>query len=66
MRAPSQGIKRPGREADQSHPSSAEVKNAWSYTFTPSYVFMAWYLVKNKDNFIFTILVTVEYRFIAS
>jgi hypothetical protein len=26
------GVKRPGREADHSPPSSAEVKNAWSYT----------------------------------
>jgi hypothetical protein len=29
------GVKRPGREADHSPPSSAEVKNAWSYTSTP-------------------------------
>jgi hypothetical protein len=29
------GIKRPGREADHSPPSSAEVKNAWRYTCTP-------------------------------
>jgi hypothetical protein len=28
-------VKRPGREADHSPPSSAEAKNAWSYTFTP-------------------------------
>jgi hypothetical protein len=28
------GVKRPGREADHSPPSSAEVKNAWSYTPT--------------------------------
>jgi hypothetical protein len=34
-------VKRPGREADHSPPSSAEVKNAWSYTSTPQYVFMA-------------------------
>jgi hypothetical protein len=27
--------KRPGRETDQSPPSSAEVKQAWSYTSTP-------------------------------
>jgi hypothetical protein len=32
---PSLGVKRPGREADHSPPSSAEVKNAWSYTSTP-------------------------------
>jgi hypothetical protein len=29
------GIKRQGREADHSPPSSAEVNNAWSYTSTP-------------------------------
>jgi hypothetical protein len=29
-----------GLEADHSPPSSAEVKNAWSYTSTPQYVFM--------------------------
>jgi hypothetical protein len=28
-------VKRPGRKADHSPPSSAEVKNAWSYTYTP-------------------------------
>jgi hypothetical protein len=29
-------VKRPGREADQSPPSSAKFKNAWSYTSTLS------------------------------
>jgi hypothetical protein len=29
------GVKQPVREADHSPPSSAEVKNAWSYTSTP-------------------------------
>jgi len=28
------GIKRAGHEADHSPPSTAEIKNAWSYTFT--------------------------------
>jgi hypothetical protein len=28
----SSGVKRPEREANHSSPSSAEVKNAWSYT----------------------------------
>jgi hypothetical protein len=28
------GVKRPRREADHSLPSTAEVKNAWSYTST--------------------------------
>jgi hypothetical protein len=52
--AVSLGVKRLGREADHSPPSSADVKNAWSYTFTPQYVFMAWCLVKHRDNFTFT------------
>jgi len=47
------GIKRPGREVGHSPPSSAEVKNAWSYTSTPTYVFVPWGLVKHRDNFIF-------------
>jgi hypothetical protein len=36
----SPGIKQQGHEADHSPPSSAEVKNEWSYTPTPPYVFM--------------------------
>jgi len=28
------GVKRPVRETDHSPPSSAEIKNAWSYTPT--------------------------------
>jgi hypothetical protein len=46
-------VKWPRREADHSPPSSAEVKNAWSYTSTPQNVFMAWCLVKHRDNFTF-------------
>jgi hypothetical protein len=46
-------VKRPGREADHSPPSRAKIKNAWSYTSIPPQVFMAWYLVKQRDNFIF-------------
>jgi hypothetical protein len=45
-------VKRPGREPDHSPPLSGEVKNAWSYTSTLPYVFMAWYLVKHRDNFL--------------
>jgi len=30
-----------GNEADHSSPSSAKVKNQWSYTFAPHYAFMA-------------------------
>jgi hypothetical protein len=31
----SQGVKQPRRETDDSPPSSAKVKNEWSYTCTP-------------------------------
>jgi hypothetical protein len=43
----SPGVKRPVHEADNSPPSSVEVKNAWSYSSTPPYV-MSWYLIKHK------------------
>jgi len=29
-------------EADHSSPSSAEIKNTWGYTSTPSNVFITW------------------------
>jgi len=45
----SPGVKQPGREADHSHPSSAEFKNAWRYTSTLQYVLC---LVEHKDNFL--------------
>jgi hypothetical protein len=49
------GVKRPGGGADSSPPSSAEVKNAWSYTSTPQYAFMAWCLVKAQGQlYLFT------------
>jgi len=35
------GVKQLGCKHDHSPPSSAEVKNVWSYTATPPYVFMA-------------------------
>jgi hypothetical protein len=53
----SMGVKRPDREADHSPPSSAESRNVWSYTSTPQYIFMAWCLVKHKDNFTFTFII---------
>jgi hypothetical protein len=40
LEALSQEIKRPGREADHSPPTSAKVKT-WVYTSTPPYIFMA-------------------------
>jgi hypothetical protein len=43
-------VKRPGCEADHPPPSSAEVKNAWHYTSTPTYVLMAWCLIKSTGT----------------
>jgi hypothetical protein len=37
----SSGVKRPGRKAHHSPPTSAEVKKTWIYRSTPPYVFMA-------------------------
>jgi hypothetical protein len=48
------GLKRPGREADHSNPSSAKVKNVWHYTSTPHYIYMMWCLINHRDNFTFT------------
>jgi hypothetical protein len=48
------GVKQPGREADHTPASNAEVKNAWSYTSILQYIFMAWCLIKHRDNFTFT------------
>jgi len=38
--AASLGVKRPGREADHSPQSSAEIKNVRIYTSTPQFVFV--------------------------
>jgi hypothetical protein len=48
------GVKRPGREADQSPVSSAEVRMRGAIPPLPEYVLMAWCLVKHRDNFTFT------------
>jgi hypothetical protein len=39
-----------GSEAGYSPSSSAEVTNVRSYTSTPAYVFLAWRLIKHRDN----------------
>jgi hypothetical protein len=52
------GVKRAGREADHSPPSSAEVKEWVELYSTPQYAFMAWCLVKHRDNFTFTFAFT--------
>jgi hypothetical protein len=47
------GIKRP-RLTTHFYPVPRS-KNEWNYTSTPQYVFMAWYLVKHRDKFTFTL-----------
>jgi hypothetical protein len=42
-----------------SPPSCADVKNAWSYTSIPPYVFMTWCLVKYRGNFTFNLVLEV-------
>jgi hypothetical protein len=41
-------VKQLGREADHLPPSSVEIENAWRCTYTLSYVFMTWCLVKKR------------------
>jgi hypothetical protein len=49
-------VKRPGRESDHSPPSSAEVKNSWSYTSVPDTPSWRDAQLKHRDNFTFTLL----------
>jgi hypothetical protein len=44
------GVKRKEREFEYSPPSTAEVKNAWSYNSTPQYVFMRLCLVEAQGQ----------------
>jgi hypothetical protein len=56
------GIKRPGRQADHSPPSSAEVKNEWSYTASPPTCFHG----VDRDSFTFTLPVSVLCEYLLS
>jgi hypothetical protein len=49
-------VKRPGREADHSPPSSAEVKYACSFTPIPQYAFVAWCSVKAEGLYLYPTL----------
>jgi hypothetical protein len=49
-RALSKGVKRPVHEADHSPPSSAKVKNAWSYISTPP-IRLCGAQLRHRDNF---------------
>jgi hypothetical protein len=41
----SAGVKREESEADHSAPTSAQVNKTWTYSLTPRYVFVAWFLI---------------------
>jgi hypothetical protein len=45
------GIKRPGREADHSLSLVPRLRMGRAIPPLPQYVFMAWFLVKHRDNF---------------
>jgi hypothetical protein len=50
-------LKQLGREADHSPPSSAKVKNAWSYiSILPIRLLWSSAQLKHRDNFSFTLL----------
>jgi hypothetical protein len=44
------GVERPGREADRSPPTSAEVKKIWVYTSTLPYIFTALFLIRQAQG----------------
>jgi len=48
--APSPGIMRLRREAAHSFPSSAEVKKAWSYTYTLPYIHIHGVVLKHRTR----------------
>jgi len=50
----SPAVRQPGRGADHSPPSSAEVKNLRSFISTLPHILMEWCLVKHRANFTFT------------
>jgi hypothetical protein len=55
------GVKRPGRKSDHSPPSSAEGQECLCVILPLSHcVFMAWCLVKHRDNFTFTLFLSVS------
>jgi hypothetical protein len=54
-------VKRPGREASHSTPSSAEVKNKWSYTSIPPIRLHGVVLVKQGGNFLSASTIQCQY-----
>lgn len=50
-------VKPPGHEVDHSHPSSAQVQNAWSDISTPLCAFMRWCFINHRDSFTLALLI---------
>ena len=46
----SPNFKQSGNKSHHSHPSAADVKNAWSCTFTPLYAFITLYVINHKKG----------------
>jgi hypothetical protein len=44
----SPGVKHLGLETDYSPPSSTEDENTWSYICTLPYIYVAWFLIKQR------------------
>jgi hypothetical protein len=55
----SPGLKLPRREADHSLPTSAEIRNAWTYSSTSPYVLMALCLVEHLCDILVLVPVTI-------
>jgi len=66
------GVKWPGREAENSPPSNAEIKNAWTCTSTLTYAFMEFCLYKHRIHLhgvVLKLSLTIHqfpYRFLTS
>jgi hypothetical protein len=50
------GVKRPGREVETHLHLLTRSNNAWSYTSTPQYVFVAWCLFKAQGKLYFYLI----------
>jgi hypothetical protein len=58
LEAPFLVVKRQGREANHSPPSSTEVKNGGAINSLPPYVFVEWCLINYTQGQIFTVTYT--------
>jgi hypothetical protein len=53
----------PRDKADYSPPCGIEVKNVWSYIFTPQYVIMEWCLIKQEMHLYSWVLSSAQGEF---